>query len=297
MHAVWNWIVLRLSEITLPKPIEFIDVIQILLIAYFVYHLIRWVQNTKAYTLLKGILVIVGFAVLASIFQMQTFLYLLGALGGVALTALVIIFQPELRRAVEQLGEKTPLSTISLPGSSEKQERFSDKTVNEIVRACYEMGAVKTGALIVIERNITLEEYEKTGIEVDGIVTSQLLINIFEHNTPLHDGAVIVRGDRIVSATCYLPLSDNMSLSKDLGTRHRAGVGVSEATDSFTIIVSEETGNVSYAVGGELKKAVTPNELREQLHMIQNLPHKQEGDEGKGKLRGRKKKKEGAGES
>lgn len=297
MHAVWNWIVLRLSEITLPKPIEFIDVIQILLIAYFVYHLIRWVQNTKAYTLLKGILVIVGFAVLASIFQMQTFLYLLGALGGVALTALVIIFQPELRRAVEQLGEKTPLSTISLPGSSEKQERFSDKTVNEIVRACYEMGAVKTGALIVIERNITLEEYEKTGIEVDGIVTSQLLINIFEHNTPLHDGAVIVRGDRIVSATCYLPLSDNMSLSKDLGTRHRAGVGVSEATDSFTIIVSEETGNVSYAVGGELKKAVTPNELREELHMIQNLPHKQEGDEGKGKLRGRKKKKEGAGES
>ena len=297
MHAVWNWIVLRLSEITLPKPIEFIDVIQILLIAYFVYHLIRWVQNTKAYTLLKGILVIVGFAVLASIFQMQTFLYLLGALGGVALTALVIIFQPELRRAVEQLGEKTPLSTISLPGSSEKQERFSDKTVNEIVRACYEMGAVKTGALIVIERNITLEEYEKTGIEVDGIVTSQLLINIFEHNTPLHDGAVIIRGDRIVSATCYLPLSDNMSLSKDLGTRHRAGVGVSEATDSFTIIVSEETGNVSYAVGGELKKAVTPNELREELHMIQNLPHKQEGDEGKGKLRGRKKKKEGAGES
>lgn len=297
MHAVWNWIVLRLSEITLPKPIEFIDVIQVLLIAYFVYHLIRWVQNTKAYTLLKGILVIVGFAVLASIFQMQTFLYLLGALGGVALTALVIIFQPELRRAVEQLGEKTPLSTISLPGSSEKQERFSDKTVNEIVRACYEMGAVKTGALIVIERNITLEEYEKTGIEVDGIVTSQLLINIFEHNTPLHDGAVIVRGDRIVSATCYLPLSDNMSLSKDLGTRHRAGVGVSEATDSFTIIVSEETGNVSYAVGGELKKAVTPNELREELHMIQNLPHKQEGDEGKGKLRGRKKKKEGAGES
>ena len=289
MHAVWNWIVLRLSEITLPKPIEFIDVIQILLIAYFVYHLIRWVQNTKAYTLLKGIL--------ASIFQMQTFLYLLGALGGVALTALVIIFQPELRRVVEQLGEKTPLSTISLPGSSEKQERFSDKTVNEIVRACYEMGAVKTGALIVIERNITLEEYEKTGIEVDGIVTSQLLINIFEHNTPLHDGAVIIRGDRIVSATCYLPLSDNMSLSKDLGTRHRAGVGVSEATDSFTIIVSEETGNVSYAVGGELKKAVTPNELREELHMIQNLPHKQEGDEGKGKLRGRKKKKEGAGES
>lgn len=297
MHAVWNWLTLRMSEVTLPKNIEFIDFVQILLIAYFVYHVIRWVQNTKAYTLLKGILMIVAFFAIASIFQMQTFLYLLGALGGVALTALVIIFQPELRRAVEQLGEKTPLSTISLPGSSEKEERFSDKTVNELVRASFEMGEAKTGALIVIERTITLEEYEKTGIPVDGIVTSQLLINIFEHNTPLHDGAVIVRGDRIVSATCYLPLSDNMALSKDLGTRHRAGVGVSEATDSFTIIVSEETGNVSYALGGTLKKAVTPSELREQLHQLQQLQHKQDGETGKkGRYWIRKQKKEGAGE-
>lgn len=292
MQAVWNWITLRVSEITLPKTIELIDIVQILLIAYFVYHVIRWVQNTKAYTLLKGILVIVVFFAVASIFQMHTFLYLLGALGGVALTTLVVIFQPELRRAVEQLGEKTPLSTITLPGGSEKSERFSDKTVNELVRACYEMGEVKTGALIVIERTITLEEYEKTGIPVDGIVTSQLLINIFEHNTPLHDGAVIVRGDRIVSATCYLPLSDNMALGKELGTRHRAGVGVSEATDSFTIIVSEETGNVSYAAGGVLKKAVTPSELREQLHQLQQLPHKQEGEEKKKSRRWIRKRKE-----
>lgn len=286
-----------MSEVTLPKTIELIDIVQILLIAYFVYHVIRWVQNTKAYTLLKGILMIVAFFAIASIFQMQTFLYLLGALGGVALTALVIIFQPELRRAVEQLGEKTPLSTITLPGSSEKEERFSDKTVNELVRASFEMGEAKTGALIVIERMITLEEYEKTGIAVDGIVTSQLLINIFEHNTPLHDGAVIIRGDRIVSATCYLPLSDNMALSKDLGTRHRAGVGVSEATDSFTIIVSEETGNVSYASGGALKKAVTPSELREQLHQLQQLQHKQDGDGSKkGRYWIRKQKKERAEE-
>lgn len=297
MHAVWNWITLRASEVTLPKNIELIDIVQILLIAYFVYHVIRWVQNTKAYTLLKGILMIVAFFAIASIFQMQTFLYLLGALGGVALTTLVIIFQPELRRAVEQLGEKTPLSTISLPGSSERQERFSDKTVSELVRASFEMGEAKTGALIVIERTITLEEYEKTGIPVDGIVTSQLLINIFEHNTPLHDGAVIIRGDRVVSATCYLPLSDNMALSKDLGTRHRAGVGVSEATDSFTIIVSEETGNVSYATGGTLKKAVTPSELREQLHLLQQLPHKQDGENArKNRYRIRKQKKERAEE-
>ena len=285
MHAVWNWIVLRLSEITLPKPIEFIDVIQILLIAYFVYHLIRWVQNTKAYTLLKGILVIVAFAVLASIFQMQTFLYLLGALGGVALTALVIIFQPELRRVVEQLGEKTPLSTISLPGSSEKQERFSDKTVNEIVRACYEMGAVKTGALIVIERNITLEEYEKTGIEVDGIVTSQLLINIFEHNTPLHDGAVIIRRNRVAAATCFLPLTDSNDISMELGTRHRAAIGASEVSDALVVVVSEETGGISMAKGGVLYRDLTIEQLKSMLARPKRTTTKEKLAKWKGGLR------------
>lgn len=276
MDAVWNWVVMRFSDITPPQNIEFIDIIQILLIAYFVYHVIRWVRNTKAYTLLKGIILIVAFFVLANIFQMHTFLYLIKMLGGVALTALVIIFQPELRRAVEQLGEKMPLSNLSMPGSAVKEVRFSEKTVNELVEASFEMGEAKTGALMVIEKTITLEEYEKTGIPVDGIVTSQLLLNIFEHNTPLHDGAVIIRGDRIVSATCYLPLSDNRGLSKELGTRHRAGVGVSEATDSFTIIVSEETGYVSYAVGGELKRGVTRSELKEQLLKLQRLSDKQE---------------------
>ena len=277
--------------------IQIIDIIEILLIAFFVYQFMLWIRNTRAYSLLKGILTIFVFVLIAFILKMDTILWLVKNIGGYAITAILVIFQPELRRAVEQLGEKTPLASITLPGSSEKEERFSDKTVNELVRASFEMGKVKTGALIVIERNITLEEFEKTGIEVDGILSSQLLINIFEHNTPLHDGAVIVRGDRIVSATCYLPLSDNMTLSKDLGTRHRAGVGVSEATDSFTIIVSEETGNISYAMGGELKKGVTPTELREQLHLIQDLPHKQDGEDGKGKRWIRRRKKERAGES
>ena len=121
------------------------------------------------------------------------------------------------------------------------------KTINEIVRASYEMGAVKTGALMVIEQNVALGEYVRTGISIDGIVSSQLLINIFEHNTPLHDGAVIIRGNRIVSATCYLPLTDSMDIGKELGTRHRAAVGISEVSDSLTIIVSEETGAVSLA--------------------------------------------------
>ena len=132
------------------------------------------------------------------------------------------------------------------------------------------MGKVKTGALMVIEQNVLLTEYERTGIEVDGLISSQLLINIFEHNTPLHDGAVIIRGNRVVSATCYLPLSDNMEISKELGTRHRAGVGISEATDALTIIVSEETGNVSVTYEGQLYRNLDANGLRDKLHMIQN---------------------------
>ena len=130
------------------------------------------------------------------------------------------------------------------------------------------MAAVRTGALIVIEHDMMLEEYIRTGIEVDGIVTSQLLINIFEHNTPLHDGAVVVRENRVVAANCYLPLSDNVNLSKELGTRHRAGVGISEVTDSFTIIVSEETGAVSVATGGEILRNIDKESLRNKLEFL-----------------------------
>lgn len=280
MRGVWNWIVTRTADYGLPKQIELIDIVQILLIAFFVYHLIRWLQNTKAYTLMKGIFLIGVFVVIANVLKMQTILWLFGNIGGAAITAVVIIFQPELRRVVEQIGEKNPLSAISFTGSQEENERFSDTTINELVRASFEMGEVKTGALIVIEKTITLGEYEKTGIPIDGILTSQLLINIFEHNTPLHDGAVIVRNNRVTAATCYLPLSDNMALNKNLGTRHRAGVGISEVTDSFTIIVSEETGNVSYASDGELHTAVTPSDLREQLHKLQKLAKKTEEKKG-----------------
>src|SRR5699024_4358059 len=168
-------------------------------------------------------------------------IWLFSNLSVAVITAVIIIFQPELRRVLEQLGHKNPLTNLAMLGSSsENNDRFSDKTVSELVSASFSMGEVKTGALIVVEREVKLEEYEKTGIPVDAVLTSQLLINIFEHNTPLHDGAVIVRGDRVVAATCYLPLTDNLNLNKDLGTRHRAGVGISEISDSLTIIVSEE---------------------------------------------------------
>ncbi len=273
MDAVSNWFRMHvLTWLEPPKQIEVIDIIQVLLIAYFVYHFILWLKNTRAYMLLKGILLIVIFVVIANLLNMDVIIWVFGNMGMVAITAVIIIFQPELRRVLEQMGHKNPLTNLFVWGSSaENNERFSDKTVTELVRACFDMGEVKTGALIVIERDVKLEEYEKTGIPVDAILTSQLLINIFEHNTPLHDGAVIVRGDRVVAATCYLPLTDNLSLNKNLGTRHRAGVGISEISDSLTIIVSEETGNVSYAMNGELHTGVSVSELREQLYQVQKI--------------------------
>lgn len=256
---------------TLPK-IQWIDIVEILLIAVFVYQFMLWIRNTRAYSLLKGILIVLAFFFVAYIFQMNTILWLLYNAGGYAITALLVIFQPELRKALEELGHKKIVSTL-LPFDGAKKEtagRFSDRTVNEIVRASFEMGAVKTGALIVIEEETVLNEYVRTGIYMDSLISSQLLINIFEHNTPLHDGAVIVRGDRVVAATCYLPLSDNMELNKNLGTRHRAGVGISEVSDSLTIIVSEETGRVSVAHNGKLQVNITKEELKKILEEEQN---------------------------
>lgn len=257
-----------LSKLYIPS-ITWTDVIEIIIIAVVLYNILVWIKNTKAWVLLKGIVVVVLFALVAYILNLKTILWIAGKTISVGVIALVIIFQPELRRALEQLGrKKIVVGLFSFNDNKDKDEKFSVKTADEIVRAAYAMGAVKTGALIVIEQDITLEEYIRTGIAVDGIITSQLLINIFEHNTPLHDGAVIVRGDRAVAATCYLPLSDNINLSKDLGTRHRAGVGISEATDSFTIIVSEETGAVSLAEGGHLIRDIDRNTLRQKLESI-----------------------------
>jgi len=218
---------------------------------------------------MKGIIIILVFILLAIIFEMNTIMWIVENVLSIAVMAVIVILQPELRRALEELGRKNFITNIV---SFEKPvgERFSDKTVNELVKASFEMGKVKTGALIVIEQNVSLLEYERTGIDVDGLISSQLLINIFEHNTPLHDGAVIVRGNRVTAATCYLPLSDNMEISKELGTRHRAAVGISEVTDSLTIIVSEETGNVSVTYEGQLYRNLDANGLREKLGMIQN---------------------------
>ncbi len=263
-----------MSHINMPS-VNIIDVIEILLISIFVYEFMVWIKYTRAYTLLKGLLIIGAFLIIAYIFKMNTILWIVSKMAGAMLTAVIVIFQPELRKVVEQLGQKKIISTILpfdmggkevkerftdktinelikacfdmgevktgalivieqiistiLPfdmGGKEVKERFTDKTINELIKACFDMGEVKTGALIVIEQKNLLDEYIRTGINIDAVLSSQLLINIFEHNTPLHDGAVVMRGNRIVAATCYLPLSDNMELSKQLGTRHRAGVGI-----------------------------------------------------------------------
>ena len=252
---------------------DFGDVAEILIIAVLLYYTLVWMKTTRAWILLKGLIVILVFLLLAYFFRMTTILGMAQNVLGFAVTALIVVLQPELRKALEELGKKNIISSV-LPfdNSHRVNEEFSEKTINEITKACVEMGKVRTGALIVIEQKVSLRDYERTGIDVDGIVTSQLLINIFEHNTPLHDGAVIIQGNRVVSATCYLPLSDNLGLSKELGTRHRAGVGISEITDSLTIIVSEETGKISVAYEGELERNLDADSLRDRMHKILNNP-------------------------
>ena len=245
------------------------DILDILIVSVLIYEIARWIKNTRAWTLLKGIMLLVFVAMAAYVFQLHTISWLINNTMGVGVTAAIIVFQPELRNALEQLGRKNPI--VNLFSSDESRDEkigYTDRTIQEIVRATIEMSKVKTGALIVLEREVPLGEYERTGIPVDAKMSSQLLINIFEHNTPLHDGAVVIRGNRITAATCYLPLTDNMSISKDLGTRHRAAVGVSESTDSITIVVSEETGRVSVAEGGVLSRIPDAESLKKVLSNV-----------------------------
>lgn len=267
MEAIKNFFKNYIVWLSIPK-IGVTDIIEMLIIAFVIYHLVNWFRRTRAWTLVKGIAVLIVLWMIASILELEVILWIFGNTIDVGIIALVIVFQPEFRRALEQLGQNSILSPIF--DSKDKLERFSDETIDELVRATFNLAKTKTGALIVIERDIPLNEYSKTGIPLDALISSQLIINIFEMNTPLHDGAVLLKGNRIIAATSYLPLSDDVSLSKDLGTRHRAAVGISEATDSLTIVVSEETGKVSVAVKGTLIRNVDSDYLRNRLIILQN---------------------------
>ena len=248
------------------------DIIEIIILAVLFYALIIWIKKTRSWALLKGLIVIFVFILLAAIFQMSTILWLAGKILNYGVIAIIVVFTPELRRALESLGRSKIFKVLFNPDFlRSKPERFSLKTEEEIVKACFDMGKVRTGALIVVERDGDLTDYAATGITLDSKLSYQLLVNIFEKNTPLHDGAVIVKGDRVVSATCYLPLTDNRSLPKELGTRHRAAIGISEVSDSLTIVVSEETGGVSCAFRGEISRNLEQKDLIEKLESIRRF--------------------------
>ena len=262
MDMIKRFISQYLVGLSLPQ-MTIIDIAEMIIIAFVIYQVIMWVKNTRAWMLVKGIIFLLVFSIIAMILQMDVILWIFKNAISVGIIALIIVFQPELRSALEQLGRKNVFS--SLFSSDDEDQNLSDKSIGEIVRASITMSREKTGALIVIEDAINLKENEKNGIYINADISSQLLINIFEHNTPLHDGAVIIREDRILAATCYLPLSDNLELSKELGTRHRAAVGISEISDSLTIVVSEETGAISIARFGYLTRNITSDRLEQEL--------------------------------
>ena len=262
MDMIKRFISQYLVGLSLPQ-MTIIDIAEMIIIAFAIYQVIMWVKNTRAWMLVKGIIFLLVFSIIAMILQMDVILWIFKNAISVGIIALIIVFQPELRSALEQLGRKNVFS--SLFSSDDEDQNLSDKSIGEIVRASITMSREKTGALIVIEDAINLKENEKNGIYINADISSQLLINIFEHNAPLHDGAVIIREDRILAATCYLPLSDNLELSKELGTRHRAAVGISEISDSLTIVVSEETGAISIARFGYLTRNITSDRLEQEL--------------------------------
>ena len=225
-----------------------------IIIAFLFYEVMLWFKKTRAWSLFKGILMVFVVVLIAAIFQLNTILWIASKTISVGVIGLIIIFQPELRRALEQLGKGRMFRKLF--GINRNKQRISDKNIEEIIEAVVAMSKAKTGALICLERDIALGEYENTGIKLDSEISKQLIINIFENKTPLHDGAVIVREDRIVAATCYLPMSENLNLNKQYGTRHRAALGLSEVTDAVTIVVSEETGDIAVAAAGELVEKV-----------------------------------------
>ena len=254
---------LGITEFARPS-IGITDVLDILIVAYIIYKIIFWIKETRAWVLFKGILVIFALAAVATLLHLNTIIWILSNTISVGIIAVIVVFQPELRKALEQLGKGKFFSYFTR-GAEDEDEKASSRTIDEIVKAAGKMGAVKTGALILIELTVPLGDLERTGIPIDAIISSQLLINIFEHNTPLPDGAVIVRRNRVAAATCFLPLTDSNEVSMELGTRHRAAIGASEVSDAYVIVVSEETGAISVARGGVLYRNLTAEQLKNMI--------------------------------
>ena len=277
MENIWAIIKSQFGGIYFPD-IGWSDVLDIIIIAYVLYNLLLWIKTSRAWTLLKGVLVVALFLVIAVIFRFNTILWIARNLINVFLIAIIILFQPELRRALDELGRKKIISRfLSFDNRRSSGSGLSDKSIYELVKTSLQLSKDKTGALIVIEHETPLGEYINTGIAIDATLSQQLLVNIFEKNTPLHDGAVIIKNNRVVAATCYLPLTERHDVDKVLGTRHRAGLGVSESSDSMTIIVSEETGGISVAYKGALYQDLDEDGLRKQLTKLKAREEKASG--------------------
>jgi diadenylate cyclase len=236
------------------------SVVDILLVWYVIYKLIMVIRGTKAVQLLKGIFVILIVRVVSEFFGLKTLSWMMEQAITWGFLAIIIIFQPELRRALEQLGRGKFFSR-----SSSQEDEDQEKTVNAIIKATDYMAKRRIGALISIERETGMGDYIETGIPLNSNISSELLINIFIPNTPLHDGAVIIQKSYVAAAACYLPLSESPFISKELGTRHRAALGISEVTDSVTVVVSEETGGISVTKNGELHRDLDADTFREML--------------------------------
>ena len=246
--------------------VSFIDVIQIIILAFVLFYLEKTLYKTRAWILVKGLFIIGIVYIFISLTDMIVLQTIMQGLFSTILIAIIIMLQPELQRIVELIGaKKLPGIKSFLLKKPQRVTWYDKNTICEIVEACNSMGSVKTGALIVLERGIPLKEYLQSGIAIDSVISKQMLINIFEKNTPLHDGAVIIRKNKIASATCYLPLSMNYGIDKSLGTRHRAALGITESSDCVVIVVSEETGNISFCVDGKIHHNLTPSQLNDLL--------------------------------
>lgn len=247
------------------EPLETLkSVVDISIVSYLIYKLIQLVRETRAWQLVKGIIVILIVAMLSELLQLRTLAYILSRTIELAGFALVVVFQPELRRGLEQIGRSNFKNFFSF---DEHDAAINTTfTIEEIVKAATELSRTKTGALIVVERDTKLGEIINTGTRLDSSVSAELIINIFTPNTPLHDGALILRDNKLKSAACFLPLTDNPNLSKELGTRHRAALGITEVSDCISVVVSEETGKISYALNGGLTRNLTPDILRKALN-------------------------------
>ncbi len=290
---IWESIIHSLDMPNLSFPsVRITDIIDIALVAIVIYIVLIWIKNTRAWSLFRGLAIILGISLIAYKFHFYTLTWLIERTFSVGIIALVILFQPELRKALEQIGTGGWAGVVSgIAGALnvENDSRLNYSSVNSIVDACAKMARERTGALIVVERNVPAGDFIKTGIEIDSVISSQLLLNIFVNKTPLHDGAVVIQNNRIAAACCILPVTQT-DIKKELGTRHRAAVGASEQSDAYIIIVSEETGAISVANEGRLRENVSERDLSNILNsLVEGKNLNNIFFRGKGKGKGKKK--------